>query len=77
MTTVHAEVIGDKALLPRKDLDRLLELARRVEPIQIALDESSGLARGIMELAEKGGSFDWLADEPDLYTVEDLKVRYR
>lgn len=24
-------------------------------------------------LAEAGGAFDWLADEPDLYTDDDLK----
>ncbi len=27
-------------------------------------------------LAAMGGSFDYLADEPDLYTIADLKVRY-
>ena len=25
----------------------------------------------IMELAQMGGSFDFLADEPDIYTLED------
>ena len=25
----------------------------------------------LMRLAEIGGSFDWLKDEPDLYTLED------
>jgi len=32
---------------------------------------------GIMKLAEEGGAFDFLKDEEDLYSVEDLKVRYR
>lgn len=32
---------------------------------------------GIMYLAEKGGSFDHVAEESDLYSVEDLKVRYK
>lgn len=32
---------------------------------------------GIMRLAEQGGAFEWLAEEEDLYTVNDLKVRYR
>ncbi len=31
----------------------------------------------LMRLAELGGAFDWLRDEPDVYTVDDLKVRYR
>jgi hypothetical protein len=30
----------------------------------------------IMRLAEDGKAFDWLAEEKDLYSVEDLKVRY-
>ena len=29
MTTVHAQAIGDKALLPRAELERLVELAER------------------------------------------------
>ena len=28
MTTVHAELIGNKALISRNDLERLMELAR-------------------------------------------------
>lgn len=27
------------------------------------------------QLAEQGEAFDWLADEPDLYTVADVKKR--
>lgn len=27
--------------------------------------------KGIMRLLEKGGSFDWLKDEPDLYSTSD------
>ena len=34
-------------------------------------------ALGFMHVAEQGGAFKWLADEPDLYSVDDLKVRYR
>ncbi len=34
-----------------------------------AADEPS--AAELAELAERGGSLDWLADEPDLYSDED------
>ncbi len=39
--------------------------------------EDDLLILGLLWLAENGGAFDWLADDEDLYTVEDLKVRYR
>jgi hypothetical protein len=77
MTTVHAEIIGDKALVPRSELERLLEIARRSEPIQVEVNGPALLTQGIMELADAGGAFDWLADEEDLYDLTDLKVRYR
>lgn len=41
------------------------------------MHEDDILTLGIMQLAEQGGAFDWLADEEDLYTLQDLKVRYR
>ena len=76
MTTVHAELIGNKALLSRIDLERLIELARRSETVALQTYVEESPTHGIMKLAEQGGAFDWLADEEDLYTIEDLKVRY-
>ena len=29
----------------------------------------------IARIAQDGGAFDWLADEPDLYSLNDLKER--
>ena len=77
MTTVHAQLVGDKAVLPRAEFERLVELARQSEEIELQMHEDDVLTLGIMRLAEQGGAFDWLADEEDLYTVDDLKVRYR
>ena len=77
MTTVYAEIIGDKALLSRKDFERLVEIAERSEEIDLKVEEGDASTLGIMRLAEQGGAFDWLAEEDDLYTVDDLKVRYR
>jgi hypothetical protein len=77
MTIVHARLVGDEAVLPRAELERLMELARRSEEVELRLEEDSVPTLGIMRLAEAGGAFDWLADEPDLYSVDDPKVRYR
>ncbi len=77
MTTVRAELVGDKAIVHQADLARLVELARRSEPVDLQMTDPDVSTRGIMELAEQGGAFAWLDEEDDLYTVDDLKVRYR
>ena len=77
MTTLHATMLGDRALLPRDEFDRLVELAGRSEPITIQTCDDDLPTLGLMRLAEQGGAIDWLADEPNLYSVDDLKVRYR
>lgn len=75
MTTIHAKIIGDEAVVPRSELDRLVELARQSEEVELQTDDIP--AAGIMYLAQTGGAFDHVAEEKELYTVEDLKVRYR
>jgi hypothetical protein len=77
MTILHAQLIGDKTILPRAELERLVELARRSEEIELRLETDEAPTVGIMRLAEEGKAFDWLAEEEDVYSVEDLKVRYR
>ena len=77
MTTVHAKLIGQQAVLPRTEFDHLMELAKRSEEIKLELFEDDVPPLGIVWLAEQGGAFDWLANEENLYTVNDLKVRYR
>jgi hypothetical protein len=77
MTTVHAQILGDKAVLPRAELERLLELARQSEQVELQTQDDDSLNAGMLWLAEKSGTFDWLTDEEDIYSVSDLKVRYR
>lgn len=38
---------------------------------KLFFDASDPSTRDIMVLAQRGGSFDFLNDEPDLYTLED------
>jgi len=77
MTIVHAQLVGEQAVLPRTEFERLMELARRSEPIDLQLEEGDVPTLGIMRLAEQGGAFDWLANEEDVHSVDDLRVRYR
>ena len=77
MTNVHAQLCGDNALVPRAQLEKLVELARQVEPEQLEFDEDEVSVQGLMALAERGGALDWLLNEPDLYSAEDCRVRYR
>ena len=75
MTTVHAKIIGDEAVVPKSEFDRLVEIARRSEEIDLQTDDIP--AAGIMYLAQSGGSFDHVAEDSDVYSVENLKVRYK
>lgn len=59
------------------DLQRLIETANKVAPVEVE-DETAPSDDDLMRLAETGGAFDFLHDErEDVYTVEDLRVRYR
>jgi hypothetical protein len=69
MTTLHAQLIGDKAVLPRAEFERLVELARRSDEITLQMETDEAPTLGIMRLAEQGGAFDWLAEEEGRYTV--------
>ncbi len=39
--------------------------------------QEESLSRDLTWLAANGGAFDWLHDEPDLYTDEDMIERYK
>jgi hypothetical protein len=55
------------------------EMARRgVQPrqrVRVVFETIGADDMPIAQMAEQGGAFDWLADEPDLYTVADIKKR--
>jgi len=79
MVKLHTVPVGtERALVDRKELDRLVEVARRVEEVELVEVTEDVPVEGLMRLAEGGGSFDFLADpREDIYRVDDLKVRYR
>jgi hypothetical protein len=79
MVKVHAQQVGsDKALVDRRELGRLIDLARQVEEVELIEAQDDLPAEGLMQLVQEGGSFSFLADpREDVYTLHDLKVRYR
>jgi hypothetical protein len=72
MATVHAQLVGNKALISREELDRLVELAERSEPVVLQIDEDDVPTVGIGRLAEQSGAFDfWKEKEEDIYSLDD------
>jgi hypothetical protein len=72
MTTIHVQCIGDKALLPQSEFERLVELAQRYEEITVQRQEDDVPTLGIMRLAEQSGAFDfWQEEGEDIYSIED------
>jgi len=72
MTTIHAQLFDDGALLPRNEFERLVELARKSENVEVHLQEDDTPTQSIMKLAEQGGSFAfWREEGEDIYSVED------
>jgi hypothetical protein len=79
MVKVHAQAVGgEKAIVDRAELDRLIEVARQVEDVEVVEVQDDLPVEGLMSLALEGGSLTYLADPcEDIYSVNDLKVRYR
>ncbi len=72
MATIQVQTIGERAVLPRTDLEKLIELAQRSEPLDIefAADDLSSAEWTQFILAS--GSFDfWKEAGEDIYTLED------
>ena len=72
MATIHIQYIGDKALLPQSDLERLVALAHRPEAITVLRQEEDVPTLGLMRLIEQGGAFDfWKEEGEDMYFASD------
>lgn len=78
--TIHAQTIGPNTVVPREEFDKLIELARSSGEVDVELTDGADgdlPSHSIAQLALEGGAFDRLHDEPDVYSVGDLKTRYR
>lgn len=72
MTTIHAQLIGNHALLTRDEFEQLVEMARRNEAVDLQTSEDDVPTVGLMRLAEQSGSFDfWKEDGENIYSTED------
>ena len=72
MTTIHVQCIGDKALLPQSEFERLVELAQQHEEVTVQMEEDDLSTLAIMRLAEQGGAFDfWREEGENIYSLED------
>ena len=69
MTTIHLQKVGDQALVPICDLERLLHLARKSDAVQVEQTDLQPSTRDLMLMAENGGSFDfWSESGEDIYS---------
>jgi hypothetical protein len=72
MITIHVQLMGDRALVPRSDLQRLVELARMTEPVELKVSSEELTTADMMRLAERGGAFDfWNEAGEDIYSLRD------
>ena len=72
MTIIHVRLIGNEALLPHSELERLLTLARQNENIEIEVRHDDITTMELMRLAESSGAFDfWKEAGEDIYTDRD------
>jgi hypothetical protein len=72
MTTIHVQWMGDQALVPKSDLERLVELARVTEPIHLDVSADEITTLDMMRLADQGGAFNfWKDPGEDIYSLKD------
>ncbi len=70
--TIHVQEFAQVAVLPREELQQLLELARRSEQIELQIEDDGASTQELMRLAASGGSFAfWHEDGEDIYSRED------
>lgn len=72
MTVIHAQVIGDRVLLPLQEWERIVEIAQRSEEITIHSQPDDLSSSNWMRFIEMGGAFDfWKEEGEDIYTAND------
>ena len=74
----------DKQILIKKTITNIQRLpATKVKEVNDFIEfllnkiDDQILTQGIQEISSSSKSFDFLNHEPDLYTVKDLKLKYK
>ena len=67
-----------QAIISLEALNTLIDVAKKVYEVEIDEVRNDLPIEGLMMLEETSGAFDFLKNEKeDIYTVDDLKVRYQ
>lgn len=74
--TKEEAINNTMVILDKLPLEKIQEVKDFADFILNKLEEQT-LNLGIQKLVEEGKPYEFLKDEEDLYTVEDLKVRYK
>ncbi|TAK65292.1 MAG: hypothetical protein EPO24_02720 [Bacteroidetes bacterium] len=78
LTIKLRNITQSQVLIEKKSLLELIQVASTTEDIEVREEATDIPVEGIMTLAEKGKAFDFLYDtRQDIYTVADVKVRYK
>jgi len=78
MNVVIEKISKNKAIIDLEVIKELVKKAKKGDKINIIEKEEDISAKDLMKLSEKGGAFDFLNDVgEDIYTIDDLKVKYR
>ena len=68
----------NQAIINLEALKRLIDVAKKVDEIEIDEVIDDLPTEGLMRLAETSGALNFLKDEKEnIYSVDDLKVRYQ
>ncbi len=74
---IHPKALNEThVIIADAELKALIEIIENQGQVDVELvDDVDG--KDLMELSERGGALDFLLDErEDVYTADDLKVRY-
>jgi hypothetical protein len=74
--TKEEAINNTMVILDKLPLEKIQEVKDFADFILNKLEEKT-LNLGIQKLVEEGKPYEFLKEEEDLYTVEDLKVRYK
>lgn len=78
ITVITQRIAPQKVLLNRNEFEELIKRANMVEPVTIKEIEDDIPVEGIMKLVETDNAFEFLNNpQEDIYTLDDLKERYR
>ena len=75
MTTITIEERGERVILARDEWEKLLQLARKSENVEIenaVVEDGETSSRELTRRAFDSPAWQWLHDEPDLYSASDV-----